>query len=67
MTAERKLTAQEQAYIFMLRGVVASLTPEEQAQIEAASKDLRDALARHKPEFGAIALALVGAEEAAKP
>ncbi|MDY7807587.1 hypothetical protein U0E23_34740 [Burkholderia stagnalis] len=51
--------------LMMIRGAVAMMPPDEAAKVEAALAELRTVLAEHG-EHGMLALALAGAELAAK-
>lgn len=45
--------------LIYMKGTIAMLPEEQQAQIEAAAKDIRDAMAKRHPDVSAIALCLV--------
>ncbi|KUZ98107.1 hypothetical protein WI40_13970 [Burkholderia ubonensis] len=51
--------------LMMIRGAVAMMPPDEAAKVEAALAELREVLTKHG-EHGMFALALAGAELAAK-
>jgi hypothetical protein len=51
----------EQQQLFMMRGVIASMSEDDQRKITETAKLLRDIVGNNK-EVGTIALALVGAE-----
>ncbi|AOJ86711.1 hypothetical protein WS87_08520 [Burkholderia sp. MSMB0856] len=51
--------------LMMIRGAVAMMGPDEAAKVETALADLREVLAKHG-ESGMLALAIAGAELAAK-
>ncbi|MBS0414363.1 MAG: hypothetical protein JSR68_08320 [Proteobacteria bacterium] len=56
---------QEQITLLAVRQVVAQLTDADRKGVELAAAKLREVVATHN-DHGRIALALVGAEEAAK-
>jgi hypothetical protein len=55
----------EQVVLTMIRGVIAELPTEQQAQVKECADKLRAAIAEYG-ENGTVAMALVGAEEQLK-
>lgn len=58
--------SEEQLTLLLIKGAIADLPAEDQAQVQTCVQQLRNALGAFRPEHGMLALSLLGAEAAAK-
>jgi hypothetical protein len=57
--------SQEKVLLYLIKGELSEYPPEDQEKVNAAAEEIKAVLTKY-PDHGAFALALVGAEAAAK-